>query len=116
MSIQCQACGNSDVRASHQKTAEDEGEARKGHIAYRCRSCRTRFYSERLPTPLPEKRHRSHRKGLLSILSHRKREIINASIFLLVLGLFFVGLLYLMKYHPENESSRKTGIGMQVNT
>jgi hypothetical protein len=86
-----------------------------GHVAYRCRSCRARFYSERLPTRLQEKRHRSHRNGLLSIVTHRKREIVNASIFLLVLGLFFVCLHYLMNYHPENESSRETAIGMQVN-
>jgi hypothetical protein len=115
VSIQCQACGNSDVRASHQKTAADEAEARKGQIAYRCRSCRTRFYSDRLAAKLPEKRHRSHRNGLLSILTHRKREIINASIFLVVLGLFFVCLLYLMNYHPENESRRETPMVMQVN-
>jgi len=115
VSIQCQACGNLDVRASHQKAAADEAEARNGHIAYRCRNCRTRFYSDRPAVKLPERRHRSHRNGLLTVLTQRKREIINASIFLLVLGVFLVCLLYLMKYRPENESRRETAIGMQVN-
>jgi hypothetical protein len=114
VSVQCQ-CGNSDVRASHQETAEDEAAGRKGLIAYRCRSCRARFYSDQLAGKLLEKRHHSHRNGLPSILTHRKREIINASIFLLVLGLFFVCLLYLVNYHPDHESSRETATGMQVN-
>ena len=46
------------------------------------------------------------------MFKQQKRIVINASLFLLVLGLFFVGLMYLVNYHPDNESSRSQGAGI----
>jgi hypothetical protein len=48
---------------------------------------------------------RSRRGGLRGLLKHRKRALINAAIFLLVLGLFILYLIYMSSDHPDAQAS-----------
>ncbi len=105
MSIKCEACGNSNVRVSHQKDPMDAAEAKNRKIPYRCRECRTRFYAESAGQSLVKKRRRTPRHSWQAILKQHRRAVINSSIFLLLFGLFFFCLLYLVNYHPGAESS-----------
>jgi hypothetical protein len=111
VTIQCEACGNSNVRISHQSQPMDAVQARNGQRPYRCRDCRTRFYSQALVEPPAKKHHRTHRRSVRKMLRRRKGVLINASIFLVVLGLFFLCLHYLVNYHPESESSQTPSVG-----
>jgi hypothetical protein len=113
VTIKCEACGNSNVRTSCQKEPIDAVQAQKGQTPYRCRDCRTRFYAEVSAEHPAKKGRRSRSRGLRALLKQHKRAVHNASIFLLVLGLFFLCLLYLMNYHPDSESGLMHPVGIQ---
>ncbi len=86
---------------------------KKGLVPYRCRDCRVRFYaaaSQELPA---EQHHRRHRRGARIIWKRWKRTVVNSAIFLVVLGLFVMGLNYLANDHPDNRTSLTSGSEIQ---
>jgi hypothetical protein len=91
----------------------------KGQVAYRCRDCRSRFYSakpERLAGEHSEaKRHRSRRTDMRVIWKKQKRKIVNSAIFLVVLGLFVFCLNYLVNDHQASQTSLMSAPEIQKN-
>ena len=108
MTIQCNSCGSSDVRPSHQSERNDADYALLGQSAYRCRDCRNRFYAPAANHWKGGKKSRLHHRSFRSKLKRCKRALINAAVFLVILGLFLLCLIYMSKDHPDAQASYTT--------
>ena len=92
----------------------------RGERAYRCRTCRKRFYVSDLvgePRPVEPKREHKHkhhrgrdrRSSSLPKLRHlrasTRRRLVEAAVFLVMLVVFYVFLRYIVQERPAGEPS-----------
>ena len=107
----CPACNSTEVRRSRRFHGGELFSWIRGRHAYRCRSCRALFYGREGAAPV-------HRRsgGLRRKLRHKgegiskslRRRLIEVSIFLLLLVVFYMFLRYLTRETMPAEQSRAT--------
>ncbi len=102
--MNCPKCGGSEVRPSSRVKWIDRLRRKR---ALRCRTCRARFYAAGPQTEARAARHpgRSHEHGAKRGGKRRRRWIIEAVIFAVLLILFLLFLRYLTREAPPSSES-----------
>ena len=112
----CPACGSSEIRVSHYACWRDYFERMCGQEAYRCRSCRVRFYASK--SALSSEAHsaslKSSRRKDPRLRASAKKRFIRRLIMAVIFGTAFIIFWYFLRYltaepHPASDTS---GIGV----
>jgi hypothetical protein len=99
----CPACGSSEIRTSRHARWSDIFQRVRGREAFRCRSCRIRFFasqsSESVLKQAIQSKHTHHPKKLMTSRAKKRlvKRLIVISIFAVALVLFLIFLRYLTK-------------------
>jgi hypothetical protein len=111
----CPKCGSSDTRTSKSPRWIDVLQRVLGRKAFRCRTCRKRFFAlpssplTLKPAEKPSRGHQSRRILTTRARNRLKRTITLAAIFALAFVLFLIFLRFIMADKDHNYSSESVG-------
>jgi hypothetical protein len=111
--MNCPSCGNSDVRRSRSLSRRDGFQRVLGRQAYRCRTCRQRFYCSAFEEPRRSLGIFQKKRGVRVVDFRRRkrmmRRVVTVVVFVVMFSLFGLFLRHISQDHPPQGNSQEMG-------